>query len=74
MSEYFSKNLRFLCAESGSIAQVCRDIGINRQQFNRYLNGSGMPSAHNLRRIARYFNINEGDFVLDSETFRKGRI
>lgn len=74
MSKYFSKNLRFLCAESGSIAQVCRDIGINRQQFNRYLNGSGMPSAHNLRRIARHFNINEGDFVLDSETFRKGRV
>jgi transcriptional regulator with XRE-family HTH domain len=73
MSENFSINLRSLCADIGSIAQVCRDIGINRQQFNRYLNGSGMPSAHNLRRIARHFNVNEGDFDTDPNVFRQSR-
>lgn len=69
MSENFSQNLRSLCADYGSIAQVCRDIGLNRQQFNRYLNGSGMPSAHNLRRIAQHFGINEEDLETDPVAF-----
>ncbi len=59
MPENFSENLRSLCAEHGSIAQICREVGINRQQFNRYLNGTSLPAAHNLRRIARYFDIPE---------------
>jgi transcriptional regulator with XRE-family HTH domain len=61
VSTEFSLNLRSLCAERGSIAQVCREIGINRQQFNRYLSGAGLPSAHNMRRIAKYFSLMEGD-------------
>ncbi|WP_291732197.1 helix-turn-helix transcriptional regulator [Leisingera sp. F5] len=68
MPESFSENLRSLCAEHGSIAQICREIGINRQQFNRYLNGSSLPAAHNLRRIARYFSIPEAQlFTANSE-------
>lgn len=59
MTDNFSRNLKSLCADHGSISQICRDIGINRQQFNRYLNGASMPSAHNLRRIARHFDLNE---------------
>ncbi|WP_120499672.1 helix-turn-helix transcriptional regulator [Roseovarius sp. EL26] len=69
MSESFSKNLRRLCAERVSIAQVCREIGFNRQQFNRYLNGGGMPSAHNLHRIAQYFGISADTLVLDGDQF-----
>lgn len=69
MSENFSLNLRSLCADYGSIAQVCRDIGLNRQQFNRYLNGGGMPSAHNLRRIAQHFRISEEDLEADPAAF-----
>ena len=57
----FSKNLRSLCAETGSIADACREIGINRQQFNRYVTGASLPSAHNLHRIAVYFGISESD-------------
>lgn len=63
MDKNFSENLRSICADYGSIAQVCREIGINRQQFNRYLSGGGMPSAHNLRRIARYFDLQEADLL-----------
>lgn len=59
MPSSFSQNLRWLCAEAGPIAQTCRGIGINRQQFNRYLNGGGIPSAHNLRRIEKYFALSE---------------
>lgn len=69
MSGNFSNNLRRLCAEHVSIAQVCRDIGFNRQQFNRYLNGGGMPSAHNLRRIAQYFGVSVETLVLDQDAF-----
>lgn len=60
MRNDFAKNLRWLCAEAGPIAQTCRGLGINRQQFNRYLNGSGLPAAHILRRIERYFHLPEG--------------
>lgn len=69
MSEKFSSNLRRLCSEHVSIAQVCRDIGFNRQQFNRYLNGGGMPSAHNLRRIAQHFGMSVDTLLLEEEEF-----
>jgi transcriptional regulator with XRE-family HTH domain len=74
VNTHFSENLRSLCAEHGSIAQVCRDIRINRQQFNRYLSGAGMPSAHNLRRISRHFGLNESDLFSDPETFNRHHI
>ncbi|WP_282605794.1 helix-turn-helix transcriptional regulator [Pelagibius sp. Alg239-R121] len=69
MSESFSNNLRSLCSERVSIAQVCREIGFNRQQFNRYLNGGGMPSAHNLRRISQYFGVSVETLVADKNQF-----
>ncbi len=69
MSGKFSKNLRRLCAERVSIAQVCREAGFNRQQFNRYLNGGGMPSAHNLRRIAQYFGVSVETLTLEEDQF-----
>ncbi|SLN29792.1 Helix-turn-helix domain protein [Roseovarius litorisediminis] len=74
MTQDFSKNLRSICADTGSIAKVCREIGINRQQFNRYLNGSGMPSAHNLRRIARHFDLSEADLFADHTDFTQRHI
>ncbi|WP_264211269.1 helix-turn-helix transcriptional regulator [Leisingera thetidis] len=73
MTADFSSNLRRLCADTGSIAQVCREIGINRQQFNRYLNGHGLPSAHNLHRIARYFGLQEEDLFAPHQDFRRQR-
>lgn len=69
MSQDFPTNLRSLCAEYGSIARICREIGINRQQFNRYLSGAGLPSAHNLRRIARHFGLSEADLFSSHEDF-----
>lgn len=46
----FCENLHMLCSNYRSIAGVCRKLGINRAQFNRYLNGAGKPSSHTLRR------------------------
>lgn len=70
MSSDFSQNLRFLCAGSRSIAAVCREIGMNRQQFNRYLNERGLPSAHNLRRIAQHFSLSEADLFTPHGRFK----
>ncbi|GAA6196853.1 helix-turn-helix transcriptional regulator [Pseudophaeobacter arcticus] len=69
MQSYFAQNLRWLCAEAGPIAQTCRGIGINRQQFNRYLSGGGAPSAHNLRRISKYFALTEAELLAPHDEF-----
>ncbi len=55
------------------MAQVCREIGINPQQFNRYLSGAGMPSPHNLRRICLYFDLDEQDLLVGNATFKVQR-
>ena len=39
----FTVNLRAACATRRSISEVCREIGINRQQFNRYISGEARP-------------------------------
>lgn len=54
-----AQNLRWLCAREGSVSEVCRRIGVNRQQFARYLNGGNRPAAHNLQRICAYFDVEE---------------
>lgn len=73
MSQNFASNLRHVCAERVSVAQICREIGINQQQFNRYLSGAGMPSAHNLRRICLYFDLLESELLSDSDIFAQKR-
>lgn len=69
MNKNFSENLRSICAEYGSISKVCREIGMNRQQFNRYVNEGSVPSSHNLRRIARFFDVSEADLLADHAEF-----
>lgn len=58
-----SQNLRYLCADRPSVASVCRDIGMNHQQFSKYLSGNTRPSPNNLRRIARYFGVTEAQLL-----------
>ncbi len=67
--EIFSANLRFACATRRSISQICREIGINRQQFNRYIGGEARPSPHNVARIARFFGLAAEDFSLTPKQF-----
>lgn len=66
-----AENLKAACATVRSISHVCREIGINRQQFNRYINGETRPSAHNLARIAGFFGLQAGDFALAPAAFRQ---
>lgn len=53
----FAANLRFLCERQGSISTVCRRIGLNRQQFNKYLSGLHLPSPQNMSLIANFFGV-----------------
>jgi len=62
-------NLGLLCSYQPSIAEVCRRIGINRQQFNKYLNGSAMPSRRNLRAICDFFGVSESEITLEAPDF-----
>jgi transcriptional regulator with XRE-family HTH domain len=65
----FPANLAHACSLLPSIAEVCRRIGINRQQFNKYLAGSVRPSRHNMRRICDFFGVTESELLMDPGRF-----
>lgn len=65
----FSDNLTFACSLFPSIAEVCRRIAINRQQFNKYLSGDVRPSRHNMRRIYDFFGVTESELLGDPQRF-----
>ncbi|MHA6266589.1 helix-turn-helix domain-containing protein [Aliiroseovarius sp. CAU 1755] len=61
----FSRNLRQLVAERGvRVASLCRAIGVNRTQFNRYLSGQTNPRPEVLHRICSYFGV-DGRIILE---------
>ena len=67
----FSANLRQLCRRHGFTSRMCRTIGINRQQFARYLSGETLPSSNNLRRICEYLEVSEEELFLPQQEFRQ---
>ncbi len=50
-------NLRQLSRQAASISALCRDLGINRTQYNRYLAGESFPRPDVLHRICAYFGV-----------------
>jgi transcriptional regulator with XRE-family HTH domain len=62
-------NLGYLCSLYPSIAEVCRKLVINRQQFNKYLSGQARPSRHNMRRICDFFGVTESEMLLEPNRF-----
>jgi transcriptional regulator with XRE-family HTH domain len=70
-NSFFAANLRHACSTRKSVSKVCRDLGINRQQFNRYVSGEAVPSAHNQARIAAFFGVRPGDFLIDPLLFEQ---
>lgn len=56
-SSVFSHNLRKLCEQSISIAQVARDLDISKVQMNRFLKGSSLPKPAVLQRVCDYFGV-----------------
>ncbi|MEM8813218.1 MAG: helix-turn-helix transcriptional regulator [Pseudomonadota bacterium] len=67
----FAANLRLLCNQVPSIALLCRTIGVNRQQFSKYLAGTHRPSPYNLSRICRFFEIDEFELLLPPDQFER---
>jgi transcriptional regulator with XRE-family HTH domain len=64
-------NLRFATSFLPSVSPLCRDIGLNRQQVNKYLSGASRPSPYNLRRIAAYFGIEPEDLAGPRDRFAR---
>lgn len=69
LTDPFPTNLSQLCSYHASIAEVCRKLGINRQQFNKYLAGATRPSRHNMRRICDFFGVTESEMLLEPDRF-----
>jgi len=65
----FPENLRLLCSYEGSIAGVCRRIGIDRSLFNRYLSGECIPSRKNMRKILDFFGVDDSEIRMKHEDF-----
>lgn len=62
-----ANNLRRLTSQIGSANFVCRELDINRQQFEKYLKGRSLPSASTLKKICSYFQISEEElFAADA--------
>nr|WP_135505776.1 helix-turn-helix transcriptional regulator [Roseovarius aestuariivivens] len=53
----FGTNLRRLSAQYPSVAGLCRELGINRTQFNRYLSGESFPRPDVLYQICKFFDV-----------------
>ncbi len=63
----FAENLRRACLRYRTIAEVCEGIGINRQQFNKYLSGAALPNTLTLERICRFLNVTHGSLFSPPE-------
>jgi len=82
-TEIFARNLKRICAKTASIAEICRDTGINRQQFNKYLSGKSIPSTRTLRKICERLDITETELFAPfaenhqediAQTYQTGRL
>ena len=65
----YRMNLQFCCDHYRSVSEVCRRLAINRQQFNRYLTGSAIPSRHNHKLITDFFGLEDGELFTPHATF-----
>lgn len=68
-TDHLSQNLRLLCSYGRSTSDICRRIGLNRQQFNKYLTGQSRPSLSTLRRICDFFGVDEAEILSDARAF-----
>lgn len=65
----FHTNLNYACSLYPSVAEVCRRLGINRQQFNKYLSGQVRPSRYNMRKICDFFGVTEWEMLIEEDRF-----
>ncbi|WP_421915681.1 XRE family transcriptional regulator [Mesorhizobium sp.] len=63
--ENIAANLRRLCKDHASVSAVCRELRINRTQFERYLQGQTVPNKATAKLICDYFRIDEAELYQD---------
>ncbi len=69
ISTTYGDNLRYCCDHYKSISLVCRKLGFNRQQFNKYINGQSQPSRHNHKRLSDFFGLDYHELHMSHEDF-----
>lgn len=67
----FTSNLKVASSYYASISEFCRKLGINRQQFMKYLAGSSFPSRHSMRKICDFLGVDEFELLMPPEQFSK---
>ncbi|MEM9844631.1 MAG: helix-turn-helix transcriptional regulator [Pseudomonadota bacterium] len=53
----FGQNLTQLSASYPSVSALCRELGINRTQFNRYVSGESFPRPDVLHQMCVFFGV-----------------
>ena len=71
MTDHFITNLKLACSHYRSISEVCRQLSINRAQFNKYLSGQSRPTVYNLKRIGDFFGVEDYELNLPPEQFAR---
>ncbi|SAL53664.1 hypothetical protein AWB69_05657 [Caballeronia udeis] len=67
---HLATNLSLLVASFDSVADFCRKLNVNRQQFNKYLAGYHVPSQKVLIKIAKFFLMEPADLFRAPAEFR----
>ncbi|MCA1241477.1 helix-turn-helix transcriptional regulator [Stappia stellulata] len=68
---FLPMNLKFAAGYYPSVSELCRRLGINRQQFMKYLSGAAYPSRRSLRTICDFLGVDEFELLLPPDQFRK---
>lgn len=53
----FSQNLKELMGPAPNVSALCRELSLNRTQFNRYLAGESFPRPDILQKICIHFGL-----------------
>ena len=53
----FAQNLKELMGASPNVSALCRELSLNRTQFNRYLAGESFPRPDILQKICLHFGL-----------------
>lgn len=71
LQDNLQKNLIVLVESCRSVADLCRKVDVNRQQFNKYLAGQHIPSQKVLQKIGRYFMMEVDDLFRPPADFKR---
>ena len=57
ISAVFSQNLKELMGAPPNVSALCRELSLNRTQFNRYLAAESFPRPDILQKICIHFGL-----------------